>query len=127
MRAWWTPVAGPGGQLSFWHVSKSGDFQEDCRNGARIAWDVMAEIRRTQNCSLLGWIVKEMKLEKFSGVEIGFLAAIAERAALVSEDDACNLRCHCGVVEAEQMIPLGSIGGDQAGTDQDAQQSPLFA
>lgn len=123
----WSPVRGPGGRLNFWAVSGTGNYRDDCSFGASIACDVLAEIRRTSNYSLLGWVVKDMKLGAFSGVEVGFLAAIAKCASSFSDHDADELCIHGGVVDPEDAVAVGSVGGDEAGSDENPKQRALIA
>lgn len=65
----------------FWRVDPTGDYAQECLAGeqyATAALDFMLEANFTP---LLGWIVKDMaEINNFSGIEIGFMSTISEKA-----------------------------------------------
>jgi len=63
----------------FWNVpSTTGDFSVDCELGSALALRALEYISRDTGSSILGWIIQGMiQRGRFSGIEIGFMHAIA--------------------------------------------------
>lgn len=122
MPATWSPVKGSGGRLNFWSVTGSGNYGEDCAEGARMAFDVIAEMRRTRNFGLLGWVVRDMGRDPLTGLEVGFLATIAECACSFPDNDTNETCVHGGIVDPEDAVSVGAVRGDETGPNQHAQK-----
>jgi len=66
----------------YWDPDRSGDYAKDCLAGRRHAEDVLKFASETGNVAVLPWIIAAMpRDDDMSGVEIGFLTALAEAAA----------------------------------------------
>lgn len=127
MPATWAPVKGPRGEVNFWSVNGSGDYGQDCADGARMALDVIAEMRRTQNFGLLGWVVRDMRRDLLTGLEVGFLATIARCASSFPDHNSDEPCVHGGIVDSEDAISVGAVCSDQAGPDQNTQKRAFFS
>jgi hypothetical protein len=69
--------AGSEGEL--WSPVRSGNYADDCRLGGKYAAEAIAHMRHTNTPFLLGFICREFDGPSWSGVEVGFCAAIAEQ------------------------------------------------
>ena len=97
-------------RAKFWNVAATGNYGEDCRAGDVLAQDLIDEIRRTHNPSLLVWVVRDMKaVSVFTGVEIGFLAGVAHRAASLPQYDTLDAGVQGGVVDPEDGVGTSAV------------------
>jgi hypothetical protein len=63
---------------TFWSVTATGDYTADCATGVRLGREYLDyEKREHEGPPLLPWIVADMPRD-LTGIEIGFLSAIAE-------------------------------------------------
>lgn len=122
----WLRDTAPGAPTaSFWRVLPSKSYSDDCRRGEALAQSLVDEIQRTHNPSLLAWVVRDMTASKFSGVEIGFLAGIAHRAASLPQHDALDAGAQGVVVEPEHGVGADAVRGDESGEDENPQKHAL--
>ncbi len=74
-------VAHADGQKNLWSVQAAGDWASDCVTGADYGSTLLSYMRQADNPSTLGLIVQAMAQRgEWTGVECGFLHAIAEAA-----------------------------------------------
>ena len=70
-----------GNVTSTWKVQPTGDHGKDCLIGRQYLGLLRASMRREDNPALLGRVVEgQMAAGIWSGIEIGFHAALAEIA-----------------------------------------------
>lgn len=69
-----------GGTLNLWDVTPTGDFQYDLDQGHEFAEAFYDFMVQADAVGIFAMIVAAMPQEQ-SGIEVGFLTAIAERAA----------------------------------------------
>ena len=97
----------------FWHVEPTGEYDKDCRTGARFALDFLRyEAAGEPGSGYLALIVKDMPAGAPTGIEVGFLQTIgyaaqfglhqAERTAMMETHGALVNQRPDGSVVIEQ-------------------------
>ena len=65
---------------NFWHVSPSGDYDQECRLGDAFARELLGFLRETGNWGIARLVLVGMMNSrggKHNGIEIGFLGMIS--------------------------------------------------
>lgn len=65
--------------VDYWSPQVTGDWSTDCATGRRYADEMLARIRKNENPTALGHIVKAMVGHgQWGGVEVGFFQRLSE-------------------------------------------------